>query len=253
MVRTKFLTPSIIAYNRWVLKQLPANAILFTNGDMDTYPAAALQVTEGLRTDVAIVNISLLNLPWYARFINRQYHIPLPFQGQELDSLKPMWGPNRTVITPSNQITTGWFKEKEKNRLLAPITIATTVDINSLPDTKNRLKLAGPYFLFLPRGTDNSPDTTLMRMSIENLQPRDFKGPFISAQDHSPIRIVSEKNLSGIVVTIILNYANILISTKRYEEASRILDLAENIDRNYVSGRIFSEEISGLRRATGKR
>jgi hypothetical protein len=252
MVRTKFLTPSIIAYNRWVLKQLPRYAILFTNGDMDTYPAIALQVTEGFRTDVAIVNISLLNMPWYARFINRHYNIPLPFKDQELDSLEPKWGPNKTIITISNQIIAEWFKQKEAKRLSAPIAIGVTVDMNLLPDTENHLKMAGPYSLWLPDKVDNSSDTTLMRMSIESIQPRDFTGPFISAQDRSPIRIGSERGVSGIVVHVIMNYANTLIEAKRFQEASRALDLAENIDKNYVSGRMFSEQITKLREMIGK-
>lgn len=41
-------------------------SILLTNGDNDTYPLFALQAVYGFRTDIAVINLSMLNLPAYA-------------------------------------------------------------------------------------------------------------------------------------------------------------------------------------------
>lgn len=56
------------AYNELV--GLQPHAILFTNGDNDTYPAVALQAARGFRTDVTVINLSLFTVGWYRRMLH---------------------------------------------------------------------------------------------------------------------------------------------------------------------------------------
>ena len=66
LYETHDIATGLLNYNYNMLASTEKNAILFTNGDNDSYPSWVLQQTFGIRKDVTVLNLHLT-------FVDRQY------------------------------------------------------------------------------------------------------------------------------------------------------------------------------------
>jgi hypothetical protein len=69
-----------------LLRSSPQNAVLFVDGDNDTYPLWFLQQVDALRRDVTVVTVPLLGADWYGAELARRHQLLPPGGRSEVAS-----------------------------------------------------------------------------------------------------------------------------------------------------------------------
>lgn len=135
-----------------MLKPLEENAIIFTNGDNDTFPLWYIQEVENYRKDVRVVNLSLLNTPWYIKQLrDNDPKVPIGWSDEKIDQLQPI---------PTKE---GWMLVRDiavqhilrENRWKKPIYFAVTIPPETYAPYRDYLEMQGlAYLLVQKKGTN---------------------------------------------------------------------------------------------------
>ena len=157
-----------------ILAGLDQNAIIFTNGDNDTFPIWYLQAVEHFRTDVTVVNLSLVNLPWYVKQLK---HADPPLDiartDLEIDNLK-----HRRYVDPESGqetilmikdfvvhdiITTNYKKAKR------PVFFAVTIPSENMIRYFTNLQMEGMAYRLMDTASGTNEPVTNPEKVLENM------------------------------------------------------------------------------------
>ncbi len=102
--RSNRYTAQALAMN--YLNSCEDQAIIYTNGDNDTFPLWYLQEVEGVKTSVRVCNLSLLNTDWYVEQMTRRAYesAPLPISFTE-EQYRQNGNRDYMYVLGTNQLT----------------------------------------------------------------------------------------------------------------------------------------------------
>ncbi len=150
--RSGFYVARDYAYN--MLIGLEPNAVIFTNGDNDTFPLWYLQEVEDVRKDVRVVNLSLLNTDWYIKQLrDLKPKVPISFTDAQIENLSPYRDRNGKIWLVKDIAVQDIIKTNDWKR---PLYLAVTV-----PDQMGldkQLTMEGLVFRIHQKPTDERID-----------------------------------------------------------------------------------------------
>jgi len=153
--RTHERVPWGYGYN--MLAGLEPNALVFTNGDNDTFPLWYQQEVERFRRDARVLNLSLLNTSWYIRQLrDNEPKVAFNWTNAEIDNLP--YAAQRLSVDQQHDYQPRDLAVRQilrDNFGKRPIYFAVTIPMETLAEYKDYLAIEGlVYRLVRDRASD---------------------------------------------------------------------------------------------------
>ena len=225
--RTGFLVARDYAYN--MLEPLEPNAIIFTNGDNDTFPLWYLQEVEKVRRDVRVVNLSLLNTQWYIRQIRDEApKVRVSLTEKEIDDLRGVLLPDGRVILVKDVMVRQILEDNPDRPIYLAVTVPDEMQL------EKRLVMEGLVFRITPE--EGEPERMDLPKTWANLTQRYKYGGLLDAQGRYDTRVYKDENANRLVQNYVSAYVRVAHEALRQNNetlALEALDRARTINPDF--------------------
>ena len=213
LYRSKDIIPDLLDYNYNVMASCKPNAVLFTNGDNDTYPIWVLQSAKNIRPDITVINASLaMGYPKYLQQLLKKRHIAI-------DTLK------------LRHKTRGDFLKALISQIKSaspdtPIYIALTLPGNQIKTLQDSLYIVGLAYRYSNKKIDN---LALLNRNINENFRLDYLKHSWYTEDYLAKKSMDMLNLNYAVIFSTL--VDHLYLSGQIEQANRWKELALSLAR----------------------
>ncbi len=182
---------NLIAYQyaKNIMAGLDENAILFTNGDNDTFPIWYLQEVEKYRRDITVVNLSLINLPWYILQLKDAPEKPLAMarSSKEIHDLRhriyedPQTG-EQTIIMIKDYVLHDILSTNHRGAR-RPVFFAVTIPRDNMLRYYPNLQMEGMAYRLLDEAAPDEMPVADPQRSLENALGNYFLSSVLTTDD----------------------------------------------------------------------
>jgi hypothetical protein len=154
---SEMASPGLLYYNYNTIIGLKPNAIILTTGDNDTYPIWMLQ-SQGIRTDIILLNISMIHIDSYRDRIFKELGIPkwdMKDIGQDTSNMEQKI---------NDRFHSKIVSHIAKNTSKRPVYIALTAHEYFIKPIEENLYLTGLAYEYSEKNIDN---IALLKKNIE--------------------------------------------------------------------------------------
>ncbi|MDD4857369.1 MAG: DUF2723 domain-containing protein, partial [Candidatus Krumholzibacteria bacterium] len=233
--RSKNYIAHDVGYN--MLAGLEQDAIIFVNGDNDTYPLWYIQNVERYRTDVCIVQLSLLNTDWYIKQIrDREPKTPVTLTDDEIESLHPIALKDGGIAWNSDLMVQHIIQATAWKR---PIYFASTVPAERWSPYESYLEMQGIVRRLVPyKGGDQINEFVLARNFDEIYR---FRGVLTKGRltDDSIYKDKTEREMFINFSVALVQLAQAKAMEGNYDEACRRTEVALRLNPTLKAARVL--------------